>query len=102
MQPSGAALCRGHGSLESERIRKQMPALAALIKVMLTQLLARSVRLRISARRMIRRSNGLSGHAAARRGLVSVRSEPFFANLFGDPRWDAILAQDGIGDDQLK
>jgi adenylate cyclase len=35
-------------------------------------------------------------------GLGGMRSEPFFANLYGDPRWDAFLHKMGLADDQLK
>ena len=35
-------------------------------------------------------------------GLGGMRSEPFFANLYGDPRWDAFLQKMGLADDQLK
>jgi adenylate cyclase len=35
-------------------------------------------------------------------GLTSVRSEPFYENLHGDPRWDAFLRTMGLADDQLK
>jgi TolB-like protein/Flp pilus assembly protein TadD len=35
-------------------------------------------------------------------GLMSVRSEPFYENLHGDPRWNAFLRTMGLADDQLK
>jgi adenylate cyclase len=35
-------------------------------------------------------------------GLLGLRSDPFFANLHGDPRWDAFLHKMGLADDQLK
>jgi tetratricopeptide (TPR) repeat protein len=35
-------------------------------------------------------------------GLGAVRSDPFLANLHGDPRWDAFLHKMGLADDQLK
>ena len=35
-------------------------------------------------------------------GLGGLRSEPFFENLHGDPRWDAFLHTMGLADDQLK
>jgi tetratricopeptide (TPR) repeat protein len=35
-------------------------------------------------------------------GLGGLRSDPFFANLHGDPRWDAFLRKMGLADDQLK
>jgi adenylate cyclase len=35
-------------------------------------------------------------------GLGAMRSEPFYANLYGDPRWDAFLHKMGVADDQLK
>jgi len=35
-------------------------------------------------------------------GLMSIRSEPFYENLHGDPRWDAFLRKIGLADDQLK
>ena len=31
-----------------------------------------------------------------------IRSDPFYANLHGDPRWDAFLRTMGLADDQLK
>ena len=35
-------------------------------------------------------------------GLAGLRLDPFFANLHGDPRWDAFLRTMGLADDQLK
>jgi tetratricopeptide (TPR) repeat protein len=35
-------------------------------------------------------------------GLVAIRSEPAYENLYGDPRWDAFLRTMGLADDQLK
>jgi TolB-like protein/class 3 adenylate cyclase/Flp pilus assembly protein TadD len=35
-------------------------------------------------------------------GLIGLRSDPFFANLKGDPRWDAFVRTMGLADDQLK
>jgi TolB-like protein/Flp pilus assembly protein TadD len=35
-------------------------------------------------------------------GIGSVRAEPFFDSLHGDPRWDAFLHRMGLADDQLK
>jgi adenylate cyclase len=35
-------------------------------------------------------------------GLGSLRSDPFLANLQGDPRWDAFVRTMGLADDQLK
>jgi adenylate cyclase len=35
-------------------------------------------------------------------GLGTMRSEPFFAKLYGDPRWDAFLHKIGLADNQLK
>jgi adenylate cyclase len=35
-------------------------------------------------------------------GLGTIRSEPFFAKLYGDPRWDAFLHKIGLADNQLK
>ena len=35
-------------------------------------------------------------------GLGGMRSEPFYASLHDDPRWDAFLHKMGVADDQLK
>jgi TolB-like protein/Flp pilus assembly protein TadD len=35
-------------------------------------------------------------------GLVGLRTDPFFANLQGDPRWNAFVRTMGLADDQLK
>jgi serine/threonine-protein kinase len=35
-------------------------------------------------------------------GLMSIRDDPFYVNLRGDPRWDAFLHTVGLTDDQLK
>jgi len=35
-------------------------------------------------------------------GLGSLRSDPFLANLQGDPRWNAFVRTMGLADDQLK
>ena len=35
-------------------------------------------------------------------GIGAIRSEPYFANLHSDPRWDAFLHKMGLADDQLK
>jgi hypothetical protein len=35
-------------------------------------------------------------------GLGGLRFEPFYADLHGDPRWDAFLHKMGLADDQLK
>jgi serine/threonine-protein kinase len=35
-------------------------------------------------------------------GLMSIRGEPFYENLHGDPRWDPFLRTIGLADDQLK
>ena len=35
-------------------------------------------------------------------GLMSLRSEPFYENLHGDPRWNAFLRTMGLADEQLK
>ncbi len=35
-------------------------------------------------------------------GLIDARSEPFFENLYGDPRWNALLHTMGVADDQVK
>jgi hypothetical protein len=35
-------------------------------------------------------------------GLNFLRTDPFLANLHGDPRWNAFLRTIGLADDQLK
>jgi len=35
-------------------------------------------------------------------GLTGLRKEPFYENLHGDPRWEALLRAMGVADDQLK
>jgi TolB-like protein/cytochrome c-type biogenesis protein CcmH/NrfG len=35
-------------------------------------------------------------------GLAALRSEPFYENLHGDPRWSAFLRTMGLADDQVK
>src|SRR5262245_55062543 len=35
-------------------------------------------------------------------GLMTVRGDPIYENLHGDPRWDALLRTIGLADDQLK
>ena len=35
-------------------------------------------------------------------GLPGLRSDPYLANLTGDPRWSAFLRAMGLADDQLK
>ena len=35
-------------------------------------------------------------------GLMTIRGDPIYENLHGDPRWDALLRTMGLADDQLK
>ncbi|HEU0276182.1 MAG TPA: hypothetical protein VFQ83_16775, partial [Candidatus Udaeobacter sp.] len=35
-------------------------------------------------------------------GLITIRGDPLYENLHGDPRWDALLRTMGLADDQLK
>jgi len=35
-------------------------------------------------------------------GVMSIRGEPFYENLHGDPRWNELLRTMGLADDQLK
>jgi Flp pilus assembly protein TadD len=35
-------------------------------------------------------------------GLITIRGDPIYGNLHGDPRWDALLRTMSLADDQLK